>query len=214
MLEKVEAIRSHLEKAINQLIAQLGEVPIGKPGQLPLGWGKAAKGRTIWRLAEELVTQNLKVQHQQLNITSFEIPESEVGVYDFRCSLLDGEEAFVNIKTSLKDGPTRKDDISKAIGLETFFEENPHRVLLIATVEIEFDDNPQTLFRLVNCSMVPVTWLPDIYVNYQNRNLQSSKYKNINLAVRRDGNEFLKLLRQAMEDAKKRKREKEIKDSK
>lgn len=54
-------------------------------------------------------------------------------------------------------------------------------------------------FRLDRCIVMPVMWLPDIYVNPSNNaNLQSSKYKSLDEAVRRSGLEFLGLLREAI----------------
>jgi hypothetical protein len=40
---EVEKHRAALENCLKQLLAGIGEVQIGKPGQFPYGWRKAAK---------------------------------------------------------------------------------------------------------------------------------------------------------------------------
>ncbi|MDR0939588.1 MAG: hypothetical protein LBN29_09640 [Mediterranea sp.] len=45
----------------------------------------------------------------------------------------------------------------------------------------------------------PVAWLPDVYVNPSNNgNLQSSKYKSIEKAVKRTNKEFIIALNEAI----------------
>ena len=79
--------------------------------------------------------------------------------------------------------------------------ERENATLLIATIEIEFLDAPMEL-KFTNCYVVPVNWLPDIYVNPSNNgNLQSSKYKNLNTVSRRSRLKFLELLYEQIEVA-------------
>ncbi|KAA6312026.1 hypothetical protein EZS27_036969 [termite gut metagenome] len=55
----------------------------------------------------------------------------------------------------------------------------------------------------------PIVWIPDIYINPSNNgNLQSSKYKNIDDAVKRSNEEFYPLLLEAIEVAMSKKKEK------
>ena len=62
---------------------------------------------------------------------------------------------------------------------------------------------------LTNAFIMPTPWLPDIYVNPSNNgNLQSSKYKDINLGIRRTNQEFLNELRIAKEVADQKKKRK------
>lgn len=196
-IQTIETYRLALQNALEELLIQIGTIQVSPPSRFPFGWRKAAKGRTVWRLLEEAITQNLEVKHQQLGLVSFSTATSEVGISDFSCSL-DGENTvFVNIKSSIKNQKSSKDDISKARKLETFFSQDKNRILFIATFEIEFLENMQ--FRLERCTVMPVMWLPDIYVNPSNNaNLQSSQYKSLDRAVRRSGQEFLDLLREAI----------------
>jgi hypothetical protein len=200
-IDQVEVCRCVLETAMNRLIEHIGIVQIGNAKQFPFGWRKAAKGRTVWRLLEELISQNLEAKFQELGFHTFEPSDSEVGVYDFSFTLPNDQvRVYVNVKSAVKGGKGSKDDISKARALEEFFSPDPNRILLIATVEIAFAEDMS--LKLGPCSVVPITWLPDIYVNPSNNgNLQSSQYKNLKLAVRRSGTEFLALLRDEIERA-------------
>ncbi len=135
-----------------------------------------------------------------MGFQSFSPATSEVGVYDFIFSLDGQERVFVNIKSAIKGERLSKDDISKARKLEEFFSADATRILLIATFEIEFLAN-MTL-QINKCTVLPVMWIPDIYVNPSNNaNLQSSRYKSIQTATQRTGLEFLELLRSEIQKA-------------
>ncbi len=206
-VQTVTQIRNSLQEMMNRLLVSIGDVQIGTPAQFPYGWRKAAKGRTVWRLLEELISQNLEARHRELGMQTFTPADSEVGVYDFEFSLPRGRTVYVNVKSAVRGGRTNKDDISKARSLEQFFSGDPSRIFLVATVKIEFL-NPMAI-RLLGCYVVPIMWLPDIYVNPSNNgNLQSSQYKSLDTAQRRTGAQFLGLLREAiaMADEKRRRR--------
>lgn len=55
-VEKIELLRKSLQESFDLLIGKIGKVQIGSKEQFPYGWGKAAKGRTVWRILEELIT--------------------------------------------------------------------------------------------------------------------------------------------------------------
>jgi hypothetical protein len=192
---EVEKHRATLEKCLKQLLAGIGEVQIGKPGQFPYGWRKAAKGRTVWRLLEEVISQNLEAQAGALGIHDFTPADSEVGVYDFSFRFEDSKTLYVNIKSAVQGGRVNKDDISKADKLVAFFENTHELTLFVATIEIQFLVDPIRL-ALTNCYVVPTAWLPDVYVNPSNNgNLQSSKYKDLAAATRRTRQEFVSILK-------------------
>lgn len=204
-IQKIMALRNSLQRMMASLLASIGDVQIGTHGQFPYGWRKAAKGRTVWRLLEELISQNIEARHRELGMQTFTPADSEVGVYDFMFTLPDDVAVYVNVKSAVRGGRTNKDDISKARSLEQFFSADPARILLVATVEIEFL-TPMAI-RLLGCSVVPVMWLPDIYVNPSNNgNLQSSQYKNLAAAQHRTGAQFLTLLREAIATADEKRR--------
>lgn len=196
--DRIEKYRAFLENALDRLIAGIGDVAIGTPKQFPFGWRKAAKGRTVWRIVEELVSQNAENNHRLFGFDSFQPADSEVGVYDFRFAVDGSEMIYVNVKAAVKGERANKDDISKADQLQTFFSEDSERLLFIATIVIEFD--PTMMLKLRRAIVMPVMWLPDIYVNPSNNgNVQSSKYKDLQSATRRTGAEFVELLREARE---------------
>ena len=199
-LDHIEHCRERLQSSIRQLLSDIGDVQIGTPRQFPLGWRKAAKGRTVWRLLEELISQNLETTHERIGFHTFAAADSEVGVYDFKFSFADSSSIYVNVKSSVKGGRTNKDDISKARLLERLYTNEPDCILFIATIELQFLDT--MALRLCEAHVVPVSWLPDIYVNPSNNgNLQSSKYKDIRSALPRTNSEFLDLLRKEIDAA-------------
>lgn len=189
----VEIEREFLESKLNELIAHIGEIPIANSRIMPFGWRKSAKGRTVWRIVEEVINQSIESQYANLGFENALPAESEVGIYDFRFSCLGNEESYVNIKSSVNGSKSSKDDISKAERLIEFYNINPNANLYIATFEIKF--NPNLTIGFNKCTVFPTAWLPDVYVNPSNNgNLQSSMYKNINTAIKRTPKEFLKCL--------------------
>ncbi len=210
-LDHIEHCRERLQTSIRQLLTDIGDVQIGTPRQFPLGWRKAGKGRTVWRLLEELISQNLETTHKRIGFDSFAPADSEVGIYDFSFSFADSDAIYVNVKSSVKGGRSNKDDISKARLLELLYTNQPECMLFIATIELQFLDT--MALRLCNAHVVPVSWLPDIYVNPSNNgNLQSAKYKDILSAQRRTNSEFLDLLRKEIDAAEGKRRAKRQSD--
>lgn len=193
-LSTIESCRAALESIMNRLIVSIGDIQIGTNSQFPLGWRRAGKGRTVWRLLEEALTQNLEVQHRSLGIANVFAVDSEVGIFDMQITLNENVVLYANIKSAVSGGRSNKDDISKARLLEQFFAADPTRILLIATIHISFLESMH--IRLDRATVVPVSWLPDIYVNPSNNaNLQSSQYKSTQFMIPRTGVDFLELLR-------------------
>lgn len=205
-IQNIDTIRSQLESDLNQLINIIGPIQIGTTKQFPNGWGKAAKGRTVWRIIEEAINQNLEANCGKLLMESISASESEVSVYDTKVKY--GEHyAYFNIKSAVYGGKSNKDDISKAAGLKAFFDEDINKPLFICTFILNFLDDMK--IEMIKCYVMPTTWLPDIYVNPSNNgNLQSSKYKDLELAEKRTNKEFYDLLLNEMEVATKKKQKK------
>lgn len=203
-MSNVEQLRKELEKSLNQLCEDIGVIRIGNPKQFPFGWRKAAKGRTVWRIVEEIISQNLENNKEKYNLDSLFSAESEVGVYDFYGKLKSNHQGFyVNVKSAVNGAKVSKDDISKADKLLNFLE-NSHDELFIATFVIEF--NNDLTISLNKCIVMPITWVPDVYVNPSNNgNLQSSKCKSIETWVKRSKEDFIKLLQEEIEVAKRKK---------
>lgn len=204
-IEDTEKLRNELETALNKVANSLGKIQIGSKSQFPYGWRKAAKGRTIWRILEEAITQNLENKYKEFGFDELNTAESEVGVYDFSGKFTDINSPFyVNIKSAVIGARTNKDDISKAIRLLEFFNEDPERKLFIASFLIKFEEDMSVL--VTDAIVMPTMWLPDIYVNPSNNgNLQSSKYKAIDQAIKRTNEEFISALTDEIEVARKKK---------
>ncbi len=196
----VEIERKYLEEKLNQLIKNIGDIPIANNRIMPYGWRKAAKGRTVWRIVEEVISQGLESQCNSLGFDSVAPAESEVGVYDFKFQYDGNKTSYVNIKSSVKGGRTNKDDISKAVGLIDFYDVEPNANLYVATFVISF--KPNMTIGLEKCIVFPTAWIPDVYVNPSNNgNLQSSQYKDLANATKRTPQEFLNVLKEANEIA-------------
>jgi hypothetical protein len=201
-IEEIEELRSGLQKSFDLLVAKINKVQIGDKKQFPYGWRKAAKGRTVWRILEELITQNLEKHFAELGLTEIITSDSEVSVHDFECKVKDSDKSiYVNIKSAVLDGQKNKDDISKGDGLEAFFAEDVNRNFFIGTFFIKFNDD--MTIEIDHATVFPVAWLKDIYVNPSNNgNLQSAYYKDIGDAERRSNKDFHKLFLQALEFAR------------
>ena len=207
-IKEYEEISNLLQKTFEKLISNIQQISIGDRNIFPYGWRKSAKGRTVWRLIEEAIVQNLEYEPWKYNLKSVTPAESEVGIFDLALKYegID-KKIYINIKSSVKNGRKNKDDISKAIGLIDFLTQHPDDFIFIITIEIDFSDSMNVL--LTNAFIMPTPWLPDIYVNPSNNgNLQSSKYKDINLGIRRTNQEFLNELRIAKEVADQKKKRK------
>jgi hypothetical protein len=204
---EIEQAQAALQRALDTVLRELGAIRIGDGHQFPSGWRKAGKGRTVWRLVEEAIVQNLELQASELGLASVTPAASEVGVYDVAIELeLPRVRCFLNIKAAADGGRAQKDDISKARGLVDFYEESLDRELFVATVYLKFDvDEDALLVTLVRDSVFPVAWIPDIYVNPSNNgNLQSSRYRNLSDAFKRTNAEFLSELKEEVAKADRR----------
>ena len=186
---EIEEERVFLEEVLKKLIKEIGPIPIANKRIMPYGWRKAAKGRTVWRIIEEIISQNLEKKGKELGFQKVVASESEVSCYDFEFVLNNVKTSYVNIKSSVLKGKVNKDDISKALQLKVFFEENPKSNLFVATFIIDFKDD--MTIDIVDCVVFPIFWIPDVYVNPSNNgNLQSANCKFINKAVKRTKKEF------------------------
>lgn len=119
---------------------------------------------------------------------------------------MDGEkdQVFVNIKSAVSGGKIQKDDISKGEGLRLFYEEDVNRHFFVATFFIKF--NKDMSIEVEKCVVFPIAWIPDVYINPSNNgNLQSSKYKNLEEAIKRTNADFYEVFKIAMAVALKKK---------
>lgn len=208
-IEEIEDLRKKLQNSCDLLVKKIGKIQIGSPELFPYGWRKAAKGRTVWRIVEEVITQNLEKHHAEFGVDNVHPSDSEVTVYDMKC-VYGISEAFINIKSAVDGGKRQKDDISKADGLKAFYDEDNDRQFFVATFFIQF--NKDMSIEIAKSVVFPIAWIPDIYVNPSNNgNLQSAYYKEMKDAVKRTNKTFLPLFQKAIDVANKKKRKKQQK---
>lgn len=208
-VKEIDELRKKLQLSCDLLIKKIGKIQIGTPELFPYGWRKAAKGRTAWRIVEEIITQNLEKHHTDFKVDSVNASDSEVTVYDMKC-IFGTQEAYINVKSAVVGGKRQKDDISKAKGLKEFYDEDENRQFFVATFFIQF--NTDMSIEIAKAVVFPIAWIPDIYVNPSNNgNLQSAYYKDMKDGVKRTNKEFLPLFQKAIEVANKKKRKKQQK---
>ena len=190
-LDHVRTERNFLEEKLNLLISKIGDIPIANNRIMPFGWRKAAKGRTVWRIIEEIITQNSEVHAQELGFREVRSAESEVDVFDMEFTREGGEKAYVNIKSTVDGAKRNKDDISKASGLREFFSRSKAE-LYVATFVLRFHEN--MTISILKCVVCPISWIPDLYINPGNNgNLQSADYKFRDKFVEREKSDFIQL---------------------
>jgi hypothetical protein len=203
-IEQIERAHAAIKKAVEVVIGDLGALKIGTGQQFPYGWRKAGKGRTVWRLVEEVIVQGLESRAHNLNLESVAPAASEVGIFDVAVGLRDPNmTCYINIKAAANTGKIQKDDVSKATKLEAFYIQNPNDQLFLATIYLDFNSDDETLrVEFCRCAVIPMAWIPDVYVNPSNNgNLQSSKYRDPSSAIKRTNAEFLEELQSAMATA-------------
>lgn len=203
--EQIEALREGLQKSFDLLVAKINKIQIGTKEQFPYGWRNAGKGRTVWRILEEVITQNLEKDFNQFNLQSATPSDSEVSVFDLECKIIGNDTPiYINIKSAVLDGKKNKDDISKGIGLRDFYADDVNKNFFVGTFFIKFNDD--MTIEIDHATVFPIAWIKDIYVNPSNNgNLKSAYYKDIKDAVRRSNEEFHKLFLNALAFAQSKK---------
>lgn len=196
--QQLDYLRIGLQKSFDLLLQKENKIKIGDREQFPFGWRKAGKGRTVWRIIEELITQNLEEYFDEFELDSINTSDSEVSVFDFECKLKGNPTPiYINIKSAVVGGKKNKDDISKGLGLKEFYDQDTNRVFFVGTFFIQFNDDMTV--EIVDSVVFPIAWIKDVYVNPSNNgNLQSAYYKDIKDAVRRSNGEFLLIFNSAL----------------
>lgn len=193
-----------LRGLLDRVSKQIGPIKIGNATQFPDGWGNAAKGRTVWRIIEEAINQNLKKKCTRLGLNKVCPSKVEISIYDvavrFKC---DPQVIHLNFKTAVAGRETKKGDISKAKSVLRFFKEDLSRQLFIVTFPIVF--GKRMTIEIKNCRVTPMAWLPDIYVNPSNNgNLQCKHPSDLKQVKKRTNAQFVAELKKAMRTARKK----------
>ena len=128
--------------------------------------------RSISWLMDQITVQNLRRYKDEFGIEEVNDPPHGLTQYDCIIKMKnDNRDYYLNVKTSLTITELGgRFDISKARKLIQFYQENPNLVLLIAIIRVDLDD---VWVRFNNAIVFNVAWIPDIYYNRANHNLQS-----------------------------------------
>jgi len=180
-----------IAEAIQKVILKIGDISIIKEELAPEGLKPLA--RSVSWLVEQIMVQNLRKYKDELGIEKVEDPPSNVSLYD--CSIqFKGEDKiyYVNLKTSSADAKKTKDDISKADKLITLYQNDPDYTLFVAVLKVIFKNTHLILKHEKNLIVFNIAWIPDIYCNPRNNNLQSSEYEQ---TIFRSNEEFLEQIK-------------------
>lgn len=153
--------------------------------------------RSISWLMDQITVQNLRRYRDEFGIEEVNDPPHGLTQYDCVIRMKsDDRDYYLNVKTSLtitKLGG--RFDISKARRLIQLYQENPNLVLLVAILRVDLDN---VWVRFNNVIVFNVAWIPDIYYNRANHNLQS---RCNGTQTFRTNEEFVSELERQIEDA-------------
>lgn len=189
--EKIERIK----KAIRCVLNKIGKFKVLDENLVPEGLKPIA--RSIAWLVDQVVVQNLKKYKDVCGIEEVNEPPHDLVQYDCILKLKeDDTECFINVKTSLTaTDRTGRFDISKADKLIELYEGRPDLLLLVAIIVVDFED---IFVRFEDLIVFNVAWVPDVYYNRANHNLQS---RANGMQTPRSNQEFIELLKQKMDEA-------------
>lgn len=161
-----------VNRTIEELWNFLTEQPIHITNERLFPYGlRFTNARAVCFIVEEITTQNLRFYQERLGIT-YESPEGSLGVMD---CILHFEEIplpiHLNIKASFTSSSGSSNDVSKAPRLIQFYNETPDALLVVSTIKIGMENTQLIYDRNISLN---VAWLPRIYYNRANHNLQSN----------------------------------------
>lgn len=190
-LERIERI----EKAIKCVLNKIGKFKVLDEKLVPQGLKPIA--RSIAWLVDQVVVQNLKKYKDVCGIEEVKEPLHDLVQYDCILKLRkDDTECFINVKTSLTTTDRAgRFDISKSDKLIELYEERPDLLLLVAIIAVDFDD---VWVKFEDLIVFNVAWVPEVYYNRANHNLQS---RANGMQTPRSNQEFIEILKLKMDEA-------------
>jgi hypothetical protein len=190
--QKIKAIKKAIDAVWRD---KIGDFKILDEDLVPEGLKPIA--RSISWLIDQITVQNLRRYKDEFRIEELNYPPHGLTQYDCVIKMKnDNRDYYLNIKTSLtitKLGG--RFDISKARRLIQLYRENPNLVLIVAIIRVDLDN---IWVRFNNVVVFNVAWIPDIYYNRANHNLQSRCNGS---QIFRTNEEFVSELERLMEDA-------------
>ncbi len=194
-------LRTRALELVNQTIEELWNLLTQQPIHItderlfPYGL-RFTNARAVCFIVEEITTQNLRYHAESLGIR-YEAPEGALGVMD---CILHFEELslpiHLNIKASFTSSSGASNDVSKAPRLIQFYGANPDALLVISTIKIEMQNTQLIYDRNISLN---VAWLPRVYYNRANHNLQSNL--NGTNEIYRTNQEFIRQLSERVDAA-------------
>jgi hypothetical protein len=129
--------------------------------------------RSISWLMDQITVQNLRRYKDDCGIEEVDDPPHGLTQYDCVVRMRnDNRKYYLNVKTSLEITELGgRFDISKARRLIQIYRESPDLVLLVCIIRVDLDN---VWVRFKSAIVFNVAWIPEIYYNRANHNLQSS----------------------------------------
>ena len=160
-----------IEKSIHTIWKdRIGDFKILDEHLVPEGLKPIA--RSISWLMDQITVQNLRRYSDEYGIEGVGDPPHGLTQYDCVIKMKNYDRNYyLNVKTSLTITQLGgRFDISKARRLIQLYRENPNLVLLVGIIRVDLDN---IWVRFNNVILFNVAWIPDIYYNRANHNLQS-----------------------------------------
>lgn len=169
--EETQRAIASTKNAIECVFRKVGEFKILDENLVPYGLKPIA--RSISWLVEQIIVQNLKRYKEDCGFVDVQDPPHGLTQYDCILTLKDNDmKCHVNIKTSLTmTDDTGNFDISKADKLIKLYEQIPDIILLIAIAKVSIKG---VSVKFAEPVVFNVAWVPTIYYNRANHNLQSN----------------------------------------
>lgn len=189
--KQIEKIKQELEIIFNSFIKRIESFEVLEEKYIPEGLKPHT--RSICWLAEQVILQNIKKFSNELGITQFEYPESDLSSWDVKFRLnanISEKDIYINIKVTDSTKPIRKNDIASVKSLINFYEKNDDPLIYYVVLRLKFENNIIHFVEPVVVRYYP--WVKDFVVNPRNEHLQSIYEVDIK---RRSIPEFLKVLK-------------------
>jgi len=149
---------------------KIGDFKILRENLVPEGLKPIA--RSISWLMDQITVQNLRRYRDEYGVEKVNDPPHGLTQYDCVIKMKnDDREYYLNVKTSLIITELGgRFDISEARRLIQLYRENPNLILLVAIIRVDLDN---IWVRFKSVIVFNVAWIPDMYYNRANHNLQS-----------------------------------------
>ena len=190
--EKTKTIARVIEALLGE---KIGDFKILDENLVPEGLKPIA--RSFSWIMEQITIQNLRKYKTEFGIEEVADPPHGLTQYDCIIKMKnDDTPYFLNLKTSLTiTKSSGRFDISKARKLIQLYRENPNMILLVAIIKVDLDN---VWVRFSNAIVFNVAWIPDIYYNRANHNLQS---RANGVQIFRTNEDFVSELERKLENA-------------